>query len=66
MRNLFILTAAGAGAWIMVQAAFHLTASMVQSASAGPNPLTGLLIAPAVMVGALAGALLGGLLYPGC
>ncbi len=63
MRNLFILVATLAGAWFMGQWALALGGTLAVG-SAEISPLGGLLMAPAVLTGALAGALLGGLLYP--
>lgn len=64
MRNLIILTMAGAGAWLMVQTCQSWSAGLQQAGAAGPNPVAGLLFGPALLAGALAGALLGSLLAP--
>lgn len=63
MRSLFILIAAGAGAWFMAQASISFGSSLAQGGG-GAAALGGLLIAPAVLLGAAGGALLGGLLSP--
>lgn len=63
MRNLFLMLTTGLGAWWMAGQALHLGSGLVEHSSA-INPLSGLLIAPAVLFGALAGAMLGAILYP--
>lgn len=64
MRSLFVLMTAGSGAWWMAVQALHMGGGLVQHGSSAVNPLAGLLVAPAVLVGALAGAMLGSMLYP--
>ncbi len=63
MRNLFLILTAGLGAWWMAAQALQLGGGLVEHATT-VNPLSGLMIAPAVLFGALVGAMLGALAYP--
>lgn len=65
-RNIFVLASTVAGAWMLGNAAMQLGTSLSGQGLSGVSPMGGLLIAPSVLVGALCGALLGGLLYPRC
>ena len=64
MRNLMIFTMAGAGAWVMVQHCQQVAATILPAHGAGMNPMSALFFLPALLVGAVAGALLGGLVAP--
>jgi hypothetical protein len=65
MRNLMIVTMAGGGAFFMAQASQGWAATLLQQAgAAGQNPFGALLFLPALIVGGLGGALLGGLVAP--
>jgi hypothetical protein len=66
MRNLLLLAAAGAGAWLMIQSAHRLSTDMIQHMGPEVNPMGGLLIGPAALFGALCGALLAALVFPRC
>ena len=65
MRNLFILTMAVAGAWLMVQTSQQWAATILNQGGAGQNPLAALVFVPALLLGACLGALLAGLICPG-
>jgi hypothetical protein len=64
MHNLMVALAAIAGAWMMAQCAQQWAIAAAPQFTSGPNPTLGLLIGPAVLLGALGGALLAGLLLP--
>jgi hypothetical protein len=64
MRNMMVAVAAIAGAWMMAQCAQQWASAVSPPLGGGPNPAMGLLIGPAVLVGAVGGALLAGLIYP--
>lgn len=64
MRNLIIVTMAGAGAWMAVQSSQAWAGTLFQVGAVGSQPMGALFFLPALLVGGLAGALLGGLLAP--
>lgn len=64
MRNLLIVTMASAGAWFMAQASQGWAATLLQAGPAGQNPFGALLFLPALLVGGLIGAMIGGLVAP--
>ncbi|MCC2669697.1 MAG: hypothetical protein K0Q72_2168 [Armatimonadetes bacterium] len=64
MRNFLMGVAATVGAWMMAQCALQWAGAAAPQFGTGPNPATGLLIGTALLLGALGGALLAGLLYP--
>jgi len=65
MRNLLIVTMAGAGGWMMAHSSQSWAAVLLQQAgAAGQNPFGALIFLPALLVGALMGAMIGGLVAP--
>jgi len=64
MRNLMIVTMAGAGAWMAVHSSQAWAASLFQIGDVGSQPMGALFFLPAILVGGFAGALLGGLVAP--
>jgi hypothetical protein len=65
-RNLFVMVMAVVGAAVMVRAAQQFAGQLADSTSyvGGLDPMAGLIIAPAVLIGALVGAVFGGLVFP--
>lgn len=64
MRNLYILTVAAAGAWLMAHLAVRMGSELVNVSSYAPNPMSALLVGPAVILGGLLGCLLGSMVFP--
>ena len=64
MRNVLIAAWAGGGAWGMILATLHMGAHVAAHSGCAGAPLSGLFVLPAGLAGAVAGALLGGLLFP--
>ena len=64
MRKLFVLAAAAGGAYGLAMLAQRLGEGLVSNGIGAVNPVGGLFIGPALLLGALAGAVLGGLFYP--
>ncbi len=64
MRKLFMTAAAVGGAYGLAMLAQRLGEGLVTTGVDAINPAGGLFLAPALLVGALAGAVLGGLAYP--
>jgi hypothetical protein len=64
MRNLMIVTMAGAGAWVAIHSTQTWTASLFQIGGVDAHAMGALFFLPALLAGGLAGALLGGLVAP--
>lgn len=64
MRNLMIVTMAGAGAWMAVQSSQAWAATLFPAGGVGTSPMGALFFLPALLLGGLAGALLGSLFAP--
>jgi len=64
MRNLMIVTMAGAGAWMAVQSSQAWAGTLFHVGTMGSEPMGALFFLPALLLGGVAGALLGGLLAP--
>jgi hypothetical protein len=65
MRNLLIVTMAGAGGLMMAQSSQGWAAVLLQQAgAAGQNPFGALIFLPALLFGAVVGAMIGGLVAP--
>lgn len=64
MRKLFLVAAAAGGAYGVAMLAQRLGEGLVSDVGSAINPAGGLFIGPALLLGALAGAVIGGLFYP--
>jgi hypothetical protein len=64
MRKFVVLVAAGGGAYGVAMLAQRLGEGLVSAGAEITNPAGGLFVAPALLLGALAGAVIGGLFCP--
>jgi hypothetical protein len=63
-RKLFLVAAAAGGAYGLAMLAQRFGEGLISTGHGAINPAGGLFIAPALLLGALAGAVLGGMFYP--
>lgn len=64
MRKWFVVGTAVGGAYGLAMLAQRLGEGLISTGVDAINPAGGLFVAPAILLGALTGAVLGGLCYP--